>query len=114
MLQNILLLLNALVAFSLVVVILLQRSDGGLGGAFGGAGGATGGSGGSNGLTRLTSILATIFLVNCLLLGVVSAGGGKVESVLNTAPVEEEIDSLPLPDALPLPEDGAAPLEPTS
>ena len=65
------------VALALVAVILLQKSEGGAATLTGGS--ATGGfmtaRSAASFLTRLTAILATVFMALCLLLAVLSARG---------------------------------------
>ena len=63
MLFGILLSLEALVAVGLVLVILLQRSEGGALGIGGGGGGFMTARGAGNLLTRTTGILATLFFL---------------------------------------------------
>ena len=67
---KILLIIHAFIALGLIGVILIQRSDGGaLGGLGGGSfGGILTGRSSANLLTRITAILATIFMLNSLLL----------------------------------------------
>ena len=69
---------HVLVCISLILVVLLQSSSGSaLGGsAFGGGGGggSFGGSTRSGGLPKLTTILAVVFMLNCLALAVLSSG----------------------------------------
>ena len=54
----------------MVVLILLQRSEGGALGIGGGGGGFVSGRGAANFMTRATAILATIFFATAILLGV--------------------------------------------
>jgi preprotein translocase subunit SecG len=107
MLHNLLLLLNALVAVALVVVILLQRQDTALGGAFGGANLGSGGVT-RNPLARPTAILATIFMASSLLLAVLSAGQGQADSLIGVAPLPatgaEQSAEMPLVP-IPLPQE---------
>jgi preprotein translocase subunit SecG len=110
MLHSLLLLLNALVAIALVIVILLQRQDTALGGAFGGANlGASGVT--RNPLARPTAILATVFMASSLLLAVLSTGQGRTHSVvdLTTALPTQDGPALPAADVpvvpVPLPQE---------
>lgn len=98
MLITLLLLLNALVAIALVGTILLQRSEAGLGGAFGGGPNAGSGGGNRNPLVKVSTYLAIIFMGSCLLLAVLSQGGGKSTSLLENAEADladvmEEIEA---------------------
>ncbi len=92
--QTVLLVINLLAAISLVVVILLQRSEGG---ALGGLGGSNGGGlglftarGTGNLLTRATAILATIFIVTCLALSLTGKRVTPVKKSLLDTPVATE------------------------
>ncbi len=76
------------VCFGLILAVLLQSSKGGgLAGAFGGGGGdmgaVFGGRGAANFLSKLTTILATAFMVLALIISFVSKsgsdGGGLVQ-----------------------------------
>ena len=61
--------LHTLIVLGLIVVVLLQRSDGGalgIGGGGGGGGGFMSGRGAANALTRTTSILALLFFATSL------------------------------------------------
>lgn len=68
-----------LVSILLTFVILIQSSKGGgLAGTFGGTdpmGNVFGGRGAGDFLTRLTAILATVFMVLALILGLMTRGG---------------------------------------
>lgn len=70
----ILLVLQSIIALALIGVILLQKSEGG---GLGLGGGSSSGNvftarGAANFLTRLTAILAAVFMLNCLLMTIVS------------------------------------------
>lgn len=97
MLQNMLLLLNAIVAIALVIAIMLQRSESSLGGAFGG--GSTGEvpSSANNPIAKATVWLAAIFMGSSLLLAYVGSGAGQSKSVVDMVNEEE---ALPLPNAV--------------
>ncbi|MDK9699205.1 MAG: preprotein translocase subunit SecG [bacterium] len=94
MLFVILIVIHIIISILLTVSILLQSSKGGgLSGAFGGLGGAAqtmfGGRGTATFLSKATSILAALFMINCL--GMVFASG------LNkpTSAVQEELQRTP-------------------
>lgn len=80
--MNILLVIQAFVTLSLIGVILLQKSEGGALG-MGGTGGAFTARGTANFLTRLTAILAAIFMANCLLMSVLAGKQVRAESLLS-------------------------------
>ena len=68
----------------LCILVLLQRSDGG---ALGGLGGGTGssfmtGRSVGNALTRMTTIIAILFVVTSLTLGVLAHKDSKQESLI--------------------------------
>jgi preprotein translocase subunit SecG len=74
-------------AFSMIVLILLQRSEGGALGMGGGGGGFVTGRSAANFLTKITAGLAAIFFVTSLSLGVLghrpaptSAVGGATQT----------------------------------
>ena len=107
---NILLTLHVILAVALIVVILLQRSDGGaLGGIGGGVsfGGILSSRGSANFLTRLTAILAAAFIANSLGLAILESNNKEDESILEEIdideieapllPTENTIDNDPIP-----------------
>lgn len=100
----ILFLLNALVAIGLIILILLQRTDAGAGGAFGG-GSAGGQVNIRNPLAKPTAILAGIFLVSSLIIAYLQHGGaGHTSSVVDghtAAPAPEALPEEPVAPALP-------------
>lgn len=88
--QEVVLIIHLVLAVALVIVILMQRSEGGAASLTGGAG-ATGGfmsaRGAANFLTRLTAILAASFIATSLVLAFMAArvdGGGS--SVMERVP----------------------------
>lgn len=96
----VLLVIHVIVAISMIVVILLQRSEGGaLGSLGGGGGGGGGGLGGlmsgrqsANLLTRITTILAACFMGMSMLLAILASRGVEPTSILDQqqspAPIE--------------------------
>lgn len=68
-----LLILQAIVAAALVTVILMQRSEGGGLGMGGSPGGLMSARGAADFLTRATSVLATLFIVLCIVLAAMAA-----------------------------------------
>ncbi|GAB5469094.1 MAG: hypothetical protein Kilf2KO_21240 [Rhodospirillales bacterium] len=101
---NILLIIHLLIALSLIGMVLIQRSEGGgLGiGGGGGGGGPGGGMGGfmtgrgtANLLTRLTAVLAALFMVSSIGLTIFfnqeSAGTGSL-----TDQLRQGFESAPL------------------
>ncbi len=78
----IILTIHSLLVLSLIVLVLLQRSDGGALGIGGGGGGLMSGRAAANTLTRLTSILAAGFFATSLGLAVMAGGGETDETVI--------------------------------
>ena len=74
MIRTVLIFLHTIICFLLVVVVLLQKSKGdGLSGAFGGGGAMTaafGNRGAATLLSKLTSVLAVLFMFSSFLLAV--------------------------------------------
>lgn len=84
-LQSIVLVFHLFLAISLVVVILIQRSDGGaLGGLGGGAGGGiVSARSAGNILTKTTSILATLFIITSLTLAILASKSNEYKTILD-------------------------------
>ena len=91
---NLFLIIHAILAITLIVIILLQRSDGGaLGGIGGGSfSGMLTGRSSANFLTKLTALIAALFLANSLLLAILSGKLGK-NSIINNTEIEDIIDN---------------------
>lgn len=95
--QTVIIIVHLVIVLSLVAVVLLQRSEGGIGmgtGGGGGGGGAGGlggfmsGRGQANALTRATAVLAALFFLTSLSLGIL-AGYDRAPTSLfdNAAPL---------------------------
>jgi len=87
--DTVLLVIQLISAIFLVVVILLQRSEGGALSGLGGGGSSSNlftARGTGNLLTRLTSILAVVFMATSLLLSIVHSNNSVVskKSILET------------------------------
>ncbi|MCJ2015301.1 preprotein translocase subunit SecG [Methylobacterium sp. J-076] len=85
--QTVLIVVHLLIVLSLIGVVLLQRSEGGLGlggGGGGGVGGFMTGRGQANALTRATAILAALFFATSLTLAVMSHRSAAPKSILDT------------------------------
>src|SRR5215211_4768497 len=83
--QTVLIVVHLLIVLALIGVVLLQRSEGGLG--LGGGGGVSGfmtGRGQANALTRATAILAAGFFATSLVLGIMAHRNRAPSSVLGT------------------------------
>jgi len=109
-----LIIIHVIVCIVLTVVILLQSSKGGgLAGVFGGGGGigaVFGGRGAATFLSRLTTVLAILFMTVSLILGLITGGGtgsssivsqerarGTLSNPLPTVPTEGVIEQPPVP-----------------
>lgn len=111
--QEILLVIQILVAIALVAVILVQRSEGGALGI--GGGGMMSARGTANFLTRATAILATIFLALTLALAILASRGSQNVSVFDEPEAAAEEEAAPAFPALEgesgdAEDDGALPL----
>lgn len=108
--ESVLLIIHIVVCVALVGVILLQPNSGdglsGIGGGSGSGGGLMSARGSANFMTRLTAILATVFILNSLLLAYLATHDNKakgVDAILPSAeqpvqktPVEAPKSSVPL------------------
>jgi preprotein translocase subunit SecG len=105
----VILVIHVLIAISLVIAILLQKKEGGLGGLGGGSGGLGGlmsGRAKADGLSKMTGILATAFFVTSLALAII---GSRVH---NQGPLVPATTGTTAPATVPL--DGTAPAEGTA
>jgi preprotein translocase subunit SecG len=104
---TVLLVIHILVAIALIVVVLLQRSEGGgLGiGSSGGMGGFMTARGTANLLTRTTAILATVFMVMSIVLAIMAGSPTKdrQRSIFDTpAPAAPAAPATPAAPAAPI------------
>ena len=84
--QTVLIVVHLIIVLALIGVVLLQRSEGGLGLGGGGSGGVAGfmtGRGQANALTRATAILAALFFATSLTLAVMSHRSAAPKSILD-------------------------------
>ncbi|WP_439579944.1 preprotein translocase subunit SecG [Elioraea sp.] len=95
--NSILLIIHLLVTLSLIVVVLLQRSEGGgLGiGSSGGMGSFMGGRGTANLLTRTTAILGAMFFALSLALALLNQGTHQPRSLLDSPAPTAPAPALP-------------------
>ena len=80
---SILLTIHIIVAICLVVSVLLQKSEGGLGGLGGGMSNVMSSQSGNNFITKLTLYLATGFIITSLSLAIVSGNSNK-DSIIDS------------------------------
>jgi len=100
-LQVVLLVLQVFVSAALIVVVLLQRSEGGalgMGGGGSGLGGLFSPRGAADTLTRTTAILAFLFFALSMALTLLALGGRAPTSTLTAPPAQQ---STPAPDTTP-------------
>ncbi len=73
--------MQVVIAVVMIILVLLQKSDGdslsGIGGGSGGANSIISSRASANILTKITMVLIAIFMANCLILAVLSKSGQK-------------------------------------
>lgn len=89
--ETVLLVIHVIIALGLIGMVLIQRSESdgfGLGG--GGGGNFMTGRAAANFLTRTTAILATLFILNSLVLGVIAShrGGSSIVDLVKEQAAE--------------------------
>jgi preprotein translocase subunit SecG len=99
--QTVIIIIHLVIVLALIGVVLLQRSEGGLGLGGGGSGGVSGfmtGRGQTNALTRATAILAAAFFVTSMALGWMATQNRTPRSILDTgAPGAPAGQEAPVP-----------------
>lgn len=105
--QTVLIVIHLMIVLALVGVVLIQRSEGG-GLGIGGGSGFMSARGAANALTRTTAILAALFFITSLGLGVMSRFEAKPTDILNRIPAGQQAPAGNVLDQLP----GAAPAAP--
>ena len=96
---SILLTIHIIVAICLVVSVLLQKSEGGLGGLGGGMSNVKSSQSGNNFITKLTLYLATGFIITSLSLAIVSGNSNKdaiIDSDIINDIKEKDVPTVPL------------------
>jgi preprotein translocase subunit SecG len=86
--QAVLIIIHLFVAVALILVVLMQRSEGGalgIGGSGSGLGGLFSQRGAASTLTRTTAILGMVFFVTSLALTMLTLGTRRPTSILNPA-----------------------------
>lgn len=87
--QTVLIVIHLMIVLALVGVVLIQRSEGG-GLGIGGGSGFMSARGAANALTRTTAILATLFFITSLALGIWARYGGSSTDILDRIPTETQ------------------------
>ena len=96
---SILLTIHIIVAISLVISVLLQRSEGGLGGSGGGMSNIMSSQSSNSFITKLTLYLATGFIVTSISLAIVSGNSYKDSIIKNDiieSIKENDVPTVPL------------------
>src|SRR5258708_742748 len=106
---------HILIAFSLIGVVLLQKSEGGaLGMGGGGMSGFMPGRSTANLLTRTTAILAALFMATSIALVILSSAGKTTRSFLDEGPGQALPSGPGGPAPTTTPAAPAAPAEPSA
>ncbi len=94
--ETILLVIHALLAFLLIIIVLIQRAEGGALGIGGGADGMTP-RGAADALTRTTAIIATLFIITSISLTIISLRSNDRSLTFDDESIElpDDIEDLP-------------------
>ena len=103
MLYTFLLIVQTIVATSLVAVILMQRSEGGGLGVGGSSSGFMTARGAADFLSRSTAVLATIFIVLAIALSAI-AGVSRAPQTIDTSLVNQTSDAPATAPVVPVPQ----------
>ncbi|MDX2083072.1 MAG: preprotein translocase subunit SecG [Rickettsiales bacterium] len=100
-LQLFLLILQVIIAFLMIILVLLQKSDGdslgGIGGGSGGLNSVMSRKTSANILTKITMVLIGIFMLNCLVLASLSnASRNSIKKELEKTIQEQENSATPI------------------
>lgn len=97
--EQIILVIHLLIAISLVVTVLIQRTEGGgLGLGGGGPSPLHNIRGSGNVLTRVTAFLAAGFMATSILLAILAGGSTAPRVLIDEAPIGEQAPLSPLLD----------------
>ena len=91
--ENIVLLIHIILAIVLIVVILIQRAEGGALGIGGGSDGMTP-RGTGDALTRITAIIATLFIITSITLAMISMRSSDKSIKFDDLDIQNQIDNL--------------------
>ncbi len=118
--QTVLIVIHLMIVLALVGVVLIQRSEGG-GLGIGGGSGFMSARGTANALTRTTAILATLFFITSLALGIMARYESRPTDILDRIPASQQgqgngiLDSLgPAPTQQQAPAGGSTAPAPTA
>lgn len=94
--ETLFLVIHLMLAVALIGIIMLQRSEGGLGGLGGGAGsGLMTARGTANFLTRTTTILATGFMITSICLALMATNRTSAGSIADQIKMEVPAETAP-------------------
>ncbi len=100
---TVLLVIHLLIALAMVGTVLLQRSEGGaLGIGGGGGGGLMSGRTSANLLTRITAVLAAMFMLSSMGLTLLATGSRQPRSILEDTPAPVEQPAEPASPSVPV------------
>ncbi len=86
------LIIHIIVSLLLIVIVLMQQSSGGMGAMFGGGQDSVfGASGAGNLMTKITTVLAIVFMVTSLSLALVSKGASTAVETSQQEPYNQQI-----------------------
>ena len=91
--ENIVLLIHIILAIVLIIVIWIQRAEGGALGIGGGSDGMTP-RGTGDALTRITAIIATLFIITSITLAIISMRSSDNSIKFDDLDIQEQIDNL--------------------
>ena len=91
--QTVLIVIHLMIVLALVGVVLVQRSEGG-GLGIGGGSGFMSARGAANALTRTTAILATLFFITSMGLGILARYESKPTDILDRIPASQSGSSV--------------------
>jgi preprotein translocase subunit SecG len=91
--ENIGLLIHIILAVILIIVILIQRAEGGALGIGGGSDGLTP-RGTGDILTRITAIIATMFIITSITLAIISMQSSEKTINFDDLNIQDELDIL--------------------
>ena len=91
--ENIILLIHIILAVILIIVILIQRAEGGALGIRGGSDGMTP-RGTGDILTRITAIIATMFIITSITLAIISMQSSEKTINFDDLNIQDELDIL--------------------
>lgn len=104
--QTVLIVIHLMIVLALVGIVLIQRSEGG-GLGIGGGSGFMSARGTANALTRTTAILAALFFITSLGLGILARYQAKPTDILDRIPITQQGQQNGILDSL----GGAKPAE---